>query len=994
MIHGDNNSYGIVGINVLGNSAFSNITNNYFVIVYYDTKDIEYHHHSLLIDNYRNIINNDILTNIITFTQQSYKVNVTVMNSLLRWQEMVICFSNTGNSQSIFKLKSCLFKDIYNKDVILILMLKYIVGNAIWFENCAFSNIVNYAKGDVIYVDDGLDVHIFGCNFYNNSNVMALSKGHYTVFEPYAITRITIANTNFSSNAGIKWREFIRVKNVDLHIIGPVIFHNISNCYSIIKLDISNVTISNYIEFRNITAKYILDYLYINPKYFVIFVMENTTIKITPIINVLGFTSSKTDKHLENYPSCFFQYLSDKELDNQYFNHNYSVILSGDAKNIFMNLSITHCKWLPKSAFRTAMPLKVNSNYIRYTNQSGEYNASRVIIRRKHLCLCDTNVTHDCYKDLLDPLYPGQTMSVNIYTKDNVPSDFKLSNSTIITVVNNTDWLPPTACVVTDSSELLKTIKNGICTTLNYTIAFPTQRWCELFLRGYHDNGEYLDIYYIEQLPCPIGFTKINGKCQCYPFLHQYSIKCNINDRTLLRPANFWIAQISHNNSIVYSLSLECPFHYCLPHSSHLSFYTPNSQCQFSRAGILCGHCQQGLSTVLGSFNCQQCSNVYLFLIIPIAIASLVLVLLLFILNLTVADGTVNAFILYVNIVSINTPVFFPKLDTFTPAYIFVSLGNLDLGIQTCFYNGMDDYAKMWLQLAFPFYLILIALSVTIVSRYPNKLKRFTADRAIPVLATLFLLSYTKTLLAISSVLFYYTEVIHLPSKHTTIMWSVDANIPIFGVKFILLFIACIALFLILLPFNITLLFTRTLLRYKFIRNFRPLLDAYQGPYEMKYYYWPGVQLVIRIVFYGISSLDRNINLTIGVILLTMLAVFQGWTKPFKKAKTFKNFQELMFTINLQLLFVISLSSRNTMSATNTMVAIAAVHFTIILLYHIITYTCNGVIRHRIEKTITKMQGLLLNRQQVGYYDSEEDESMHHPQGMQEVQELLMGFDS
>ena len=30
------------------------------------------------------------------------------------------------------------------------------------------------------------------------------------------------------------------------------------------------------------------------------------------------------------------------------------------------------------------------------------------------------------------------------------------------------------------------------------------------------------------------------------------------------------------------------------------------------------------------------------------------------------------------------------------------------MGIQTCFYNGMDDYAKMWLQLAFPFYLIFL----------------------------------------------------------------------------------------------------------------------------------------------------------------------------------------------------------------------------------------------------------------------------------------------
>jgi len=82
-------------------------------------------------------------------------------------------------------------------------------------------------------------------------------------------------------------------------------------------------------------------------------------------------------------------------------------------------------------------------------------------------------------------------------------------------------------------------------------------------------------------------------------------------------------------------------------------------------------------------------------LIVPIGIAGLVLVLLLFILNLTVTDGTISAFILYVNIININIPVFFPYSRSFSPVYIFISLDNLDLGIQTCFYNGMDDYAKM-----------------------------------------------------------------------------------------------------------------------------------------------------------------------------------------------------------------------------------------------------------------------------------------------------------
>ena len=158
----------------------------------------------------------------------------------------------------------------------------------------------------------------------------------------------------------------------------------------------------------------------------------------------------------------------------------------------------------------------------------------------------------------------------------------------------------------------------------------------------------------------------------------------------------------THNNSYIYHISLHCPFHYCLSHSSHLSFSTPTSQFQFKRSGLLCGQCQQGFSTVFSSSHCKTCSNIHLLLIIPIIVFGFFLVMLLFNLSLTVTDGTVNGFILYVNIISINTSILFPDVNHFTPAYTFISLANLDLGVQTCFYNGMDGYAKMWLQLAFP----------------------------------------------------------------------------------------------------------------------------------------------------------------------------------------------------------------------------------------------------------------------------------------------------
>ena len=513
-----------------------------------------------------------------------------------------------------------------------------------------------------------------------------------------------------------------------------------------------------------------------------------------------------------------------------------------------------------------------------------------------------------------------------------------------------------TPCIVLNVSENIQhAVADRGCIKLHYTIGFPTKSYCELFLKIVTDSDVYLNVFYVQQITCPTGFVKIDKRCQCDPVLVQYGItNCNINDQTILRPANSWISTTTHNNSYTYHISLHCPFHYCLPHSSHLSFSTPNSQCQFNRSDLLCGHCQQGLSTIFSSSHCQHCSSVYLLFIIPLTVVGVILVLMLFALNLTVTDGTINGFIFYVNIISINTPVIFTEINHFSPTYTFISLANLDLGIQTCCYNGMDDYAKMWLQLVFPFYLIFIATLIIITNRYSTTIQRLTARRALPVLATLFLLSYTKILRIVSSVLFFYSTITHLPSKHTTLVWSVDANVPLFGVRFTILFIVCLILFLILVPFNVILLFTRTLSRFRFINKFKPLLDAYQGPYKNTFYYWTGLQLLMRAVFFGISSLDRNINIVISILLLSAIIGLQ----PFKINKTY---QEMLLFFNLHGLYVSLLYSQLQRNASSTVVnvaiTLAAVHFSFIIVYHMITYVYGGVIRNKIQLSINTLTG-------------------------------------
>ena len=79
------------------------------------------------------------------------------------------------------------------------------------------------------------------------------------------------------------------------------------------------------------------------------------------------------------------------------------------------------------------------------------------------------------------------------------------------------------------------------------------------------------------------------------------------------------------------------------------------------------------------------------------------------------------------------------------------------------------------------------------------------------LLATLILLSYTGVLRVVLTVLFSCSTITHLPSGHQQLVWSIDASVPLFGLKFTILFITCLVLFLLLIPFNIILLFRKCL---------------------------------------------------------------------------------------------------------------------------------------------------------------------------------------
>ena len=961
----DNYYFALEGTNILGSSYFNHITLP-------KNSDIRLQYNEAPVDRRYNILtlhDCTVTTLHIDMLQQSYIVILKIENVIAQHNKKnyFISVKELGINE-IFIISCQFISNHYKTHLFSFASSSY---GSIHFINCQFiDNVDDYyytvisvwvqkslVESSLIKIYSNVKMKIINCIFVTKSPQTAgIILTHYSMYT--ANTHVIIKNTSFIIHtiSEMHGRSFstslITLTHTKLLLEDSVVFSNITTPHSIISLTgNSAIIISGSVGFSHNHVHDLINFYDNNRKY--IIMKENSVINVFNNNATSLFVTQSTLARYP-YPFCLFQYFSNntstltlnkRKFLIRFYNNQCTLILRSGCQDF---MPVTHCLWLPELLFNNTIPLEVNSKYIQFINNSGTYKLSQ-IIEQSSLCVCTNELHYDCHTNDLGYLYPGQTLTTSLYHYN-----ANTTNAVVVKTDINQRYVTP--CIVLDINEHLQLIDQK-CNKLHYTIGFPTDNWCQLFLKLASDSDDYLNIFSIWQITCPTGFAKLDKRCQCDPVLAQIGIaKCNINDQTILRPADSWISATTHNNSYAYNISLHCPFHYCLPHSSHLNFSTPNSQCQFNRSGLLCGHCQQGLSTVFGSSYCQKCSNIFILLIIPIAIAGVVLVLLLFVLNLTVTDGTINGFILYVNIISFNAPTFFIKLNHFTPAYIFISLANLDLGIQTCFYNGMDDYAKMWLQLAFPFYLIFIATIMIITSRYSTTVQRLTARRALPVLATLFLLSYTKILRIVSRVLFSYSTITHLPSKHTTLVWSVDANVPLFGVRFAILYIVCVILFLILVPFNVILLFTRTLSRFRFVNQFKPLLDAYQGPYKDKFYYWTGLQLLMRGVFFGISSLDRNLNYTVSIILFGIVGGVHGIVRPFKKK--YKNYQELLLILNLQGLFaILQYTQVINITVVNIIIAMAAVQFIFMITYHIITYVCGGVIRSKIQLSINTNTG-------------------------------------
>ena len=47
---------------------------------------------------------------------------------------------------------------------------------------------------------------------------------------------------------------------------------------------------------------------------------------------------------------------------------------------------------------------------------------------------------------------------------------------------------------------------------------------------------------------------------------------------------------------------------------------------------------------------------------------------------------------------------------------VFIALINLDFGIKTCFFNGLDSYTWIWLQFVFTFYVWMLVVALILLA--------------------------------------------------------------------------------------------------------------------------------------------------------------------------------------------------------------------------------------------------------------------------------------
>ena len=645
---------------------------------------------------------------------------------------------------------------------------------------------------------------------------------------------------------------------------------------------------------------------------------------------------------------CFYKLEPDHNINATLYFVNNKAEISGD---VLYGGNVDYC--LDAHAF---------DNLFKYSQDTG--SSSVVSSDPIQVCFCEPNGVNCSITNINISAMPGINVNVSLAT---VGSKEGLTKGVI-------------KLTSSDSSSKAQIVNNRLnanCTDVTFSVTANTSLnttqvyvTLEKSIKPLYDP--FAKVIDITIQSCPIGFPLDikNNTCVCRSELTKPpTINCDINTQIITRKGDLWIGyENDHDCLIVYK---NCPFDYCSDNNISFTFNTSNEQCLHSRSGLLCGQCAKGFSLMLGSNHCGQCTNNHIALIIPFALAGIALIAFIIFLNLTVSVGTINGLIFYANVVKIYEHIFFPKgLIPFLS--LFISWLNLDLGIETCFIDGMGSCSKTWLQFIFPGYVWFLLILIIILSRYSSKVVRLVGRQIIPVLATMILLSYTKLIRTVFQVL-YRTNIPCNGEMLKLLRWYIDANVQYVRGCHIPLFLFSLAvLILLIVPYTFYLLTIPLLegplskyMRYcqKLFTYMKPFFDAYGGPYKDNCRFWTGFLLLVRVVLALVVSLDSeaislNVLTALTIVITSMYFILRGIYRQFPLACL-----ELFFIYNLVFMAYMNTQTFNSKEQVPSivLVSLAFVVFCGIILYHvrdrlIFYHVWDRLLKSRMQQPITKVK--------------------------------------
>ena len=660
-------------------------------------------------------------------------------------------------------------------------------------------------------------------------------------------------------------------------------------------------------------------------------------------------------------PICFFQHLPHNRSDsaqptvNMIGNHaNYS----GD--NLYGG-SIDSCIILKKPDARSIKSSSVFNKLFYLDNLN---NSITSIPTRA--CFCDGNTT-ECGKRYYNvTVTPGGTIRTNLVLVGERDSptpgnlEAKIHNDSLV-------FSNQKSKMVFETYKPCKEVEFAVETTKeDYGL-----HEIELFVSTTSDISftEHLDAYmsiYVHVIleKCPFGFTFCDKKCDCQ-YLKHHKINCNASTQTfhLTQHSRVWLGVYNGSRNRVHlAVSDNCPPAFCLWNtlggieSQNGSLVDPDQQCQNNRTGILCGKCSPGYSLILGTNECvENCSNNMLSLLVLFLVLGLLLVFFLTVLDLTVAEGTICGILFYANIVQINSDVYFPssnspykKLAMFLR--VFIAWLNLDFGISTCFYDGMDSYSKAWLQYLFPLYIWFIAGTIIYLSKRNIRIAALFRSNCVKVLSTLILLSYAKlTRLTMQIFRFHKVYLYHEgeggTNPHLHLKWASDGEMLYYSREHLLLVIAGGITITILAPYTLCLLFIRTLYKHSgrrplwWINKWRPFFDTCIGAYTSSGYCWTGLQLLARILVFTANVAQSEVMISSLCTLATVavLLVIAWWVEPKIYKRRGLNVLEGVSLLNLAFLQVTTVWSVHNRHNENYFAYISAL-LTVVLFLGVVSY--------------------------------------------------------